>query len=645
MIKKTLIALLLITSSTSFAQHFRTYDWAEQPELHELSADELKASSIGILNKHIVEYAANIMSPSPKCYETEHTIIRVNDDKGIARHNTVYIPMYEVKKVIDIKARTINANGKVTLLNQDNIKEVKNVEEYGDFKIFAIEGVEKNSEIEVLYTVEKEFDMYGSQTIQNEYKIKEAQFIFITGKLNSNIKAYRTNVNFTDTTIDGHIAKSLTLKDIPAMIDEEYSTPNANKVSVVYQCFPSGQDLTQDMFWNNVSNNVGYKLFPEKASSKVDEDIASLLEGKTDLSTYEKAARVDNFIKSNFNIVKNNNEELSDLDYILKNRSASDFGILKVYANYLKALDIEFEMVVTSNRFTNKFDPDFFVPGMLRDFLIYLPTEHKYIAPDRIEYRVGEAPFNILGNYGLFIKSDLSHYFSKITQEDPNYSVVNRNLEIAFDDAIESATLKGYQEYTGHWSATNRAVLNLTTEQGIKEFKDYLTGSGLEDKVIVSYEDENTEINQTQYNLPFIVRSTITSESLLEDAGDSYLFQVGKVIGTQSELYQETERVNPIEMQYPNEYNYNITITIPEGYTVEGLKALNIDKSFKSRTTNQKLCKFESGYTLKGNKLVITIQEFYKVNEYDINDYEAFRTVINAASDFNKASILLKAIE
>ena len=316
-----------------------------------------------------------------------------------------------------------------------------------------------------------------------------------------------------------------------------------------------------------------------------------------------------------------------------------------MYANYLKALDIEFEMVVTSNRFTNKFDPDFFVPGMLRDFLIYLPTEHKYIAPDRIEYRVGEAPFNILGNYGLFIKSDLSHYFSKITQEDPNYSVVNRNLEIAFDDAIESATLKGYQEYTGHWSATNRAVLNLTTEQGIKEFKDYLTGSGLEDKVIVSYEDENTEINQTQYNLPFIVRSTITSESLLEDAGDSYLFQVGKVIGTQSELYQETERVNPIEMQYPNEYNYNITITIPEGYTVEGLKALNIDKSFKSRTTNQKLCKFESGYTLKGNKLVITIQEFYKVNEYDINDYEAFRTVINAASDFNKASILLKAIE
>jgi hypothetical protein len=73
--------------------------------------------------------------------------------------------MYNVKEMLDIKARTINAEGKITLLNKDNIKEINNVEEYGDFKIFAIEGVEKNSEIEVLYTVQKEFTMHGSETI------------------------------------------------------------------------------------------------------------------------------------------------------------------------------------------------------------------------------------------------------------------------------------------------------------------------------------------------------------------------------------------------------------------------------------------------------------------------------------------------
>ncbi|WP_262733367.1 DUF3857 domain-containing protein [Gaetbulibacter sp. NE] len=644
MIKKALIVLLFVSTSSSFSQHFRTYDWTEKPKLHKLSAEDEKESSIGILKKHIVEYASSMMSPEPKRYETEHTITRVNDDKGIARHNTVYIPMYEVKKVVDIKARTINAKGKVTVLNQDNIKEVKNVDEYGDFKIFAIEGVEKGSEIEVLYTVEKEFDMYGSETMQSNYKINEAQFIFITGKLNSNVKAYRTDSTFKDVTIDGDNAKSLTLKNIPAMVEEEYATPDANKITVVYQCFPQGQDITQDMFWTNVSNNVGGRFFPETATSKIDADLATIIEGKTDLSVFEKASRVDNFIKSNFNVIKNNNDELSDLDYILKNRSASDFGIIKVYANFLKALDIEYEVVITANRFQYKFDPDFFIPNMLRDFLIYLPTEKKYIAPDRIEYRVGEAPFNILGNYGLFIKSDFSHYFSKISQADPDYSQVNRITDITFTEDFESTIIDMHQEFTGHWSVTNRAVLNLSSEQGVKEFKDYLTASGIEDKESLSFETKNGEINQTEYNLPFIVESKVSSESLIEDAGDSYIFQAGLIIGTQSELYQETERVNPIEMTYPNEYNYTITVNIPEGYTVEGLSSLNIDESYKDSKGN-KICKFESGYKLDGNTLVITIQEFYKTLEYDLDRYEEFRNVINAASDFNKAAILFKPIE
>jgi hypothetical protein len=317
---------------------------------------------------------------------------------------------------------------------------------------------------------------------------------------------------------------------------------------------------------------------------------------------------------------------------------------MKAYGHYLKALDVPYEIVITANRFQFKFDPDFFIPNMLRDFIIYLPSEKKYIAPDRIENRVGEAPFNLLGNYGLFVQDNFDYYFKKIIEEDPNYSRINRIIDITFLDDFENVSVEEHQEYTGHWSATNRAVLAMTSEQGLKEFKDYLTGSGIEDKEIVEYEVENTDLNQLEYNKPFIVKSTTTSESLLEDAGGSYIFEVGKVIGTQSELYQETKRVNPIEMQYPNQYDYTITVEIPEGYGVEGLNTLAIDKSYRSET-GEKICKFESNYKLDDNKLVITIQEFYKSHEYDLSRYEEFRNVINAASDFNKASILLKAEE
>ena len=641
---KRLTIILLIATTSSFAQHYKTYDWKENPKLHELSSAELKESSIGILEKYIVEYKKGMFSQDLISYETTHSITRVNNEKGISKHNTVYIPMYEVKNVIDIKARTINSDGKITLLNKDNIKEINNVEEYGDFKIFAIEGVEQNSEIEVLYTVEKEYDMHGTETIQNDYPIKEAQFLFITGDLNSKIKAYRTETAFENISVDDKQAKLLTLRDIPAMIEEEYATPNANKIAVVYQCMPKDQNITQEQFWNNVVNNVGGKFFPEEVSPLVNNDIENFTKGKQDLTVFEKASLIDNFIKSNFTIVKNNNAELTDLEYILKNRTSSDFGIMKAYAHYLKALDVEYEIVVTANRFTYKFDPDFFTPNMLRDFLIYLPTEEKYIAPDRLEYRVGEAPLQLLGNYGLYITESFEYYFSKIVQSDPNFSRIVRNTNITFDEDLESVTLKQYQEHTGHWSTTSRAILNLSTEQGIKDYEDYLTGSGIENKVVINMETENTNMNPLEYNLPFIVKNTMTSESLLEEAGDSYIFQIGKIIGTQSELYQETERVNPIEMTYPNQYDYDIKIHIPEGYTAEGLEVLNIDKSFKS-VTGEKICKFESSYKLEGNTIIITIQEFYKSNEYNLNRYEEFRSVINAASDFNKTSILIRAIE
>jgi hypothetical protein len=644
MMKKNLIlVILLVTSSRVFPQFYKTYDWHANPEIHALTKDEQKESSIGILKKHIVEYRVGIFSDLTS-YETTHTITHVNDERGVDRHNTVYIPMYGVKNLVDIKARTINEEGEVTLFDRSQIKEINNVEEYGDFKIFAIEGAGNNSEIELLYTVEKEYDMHGFQTLQADYPIKNAEFVFMTGELNSKVKAYNTAEQFTKIDLETGTAKQLKLYDIPAMAEETYSASDANKVMVTFQCYPKGQNITQDMFWNNVVNNVGGQFFTEEANALVRADIPNVRKDYKDLNTFKMVTLLDEYIKTNFNIVRNNDPSLSDLDQILKNRNSSEFGILKAYAHYLKAFNIEFEVVITANRYTHRFDPDFFNPNSLREFLIYIPSEKKYIAPNRIEYRLGEAPPNILGNYGLFITESFEYYFSKITQTDPAFSRTKRLIDISFDENIESVIVEQTHEYTGHWSALYRAVMNLSSDENKKDFKENVTASGIEDKQILLYETENDDLMQLEYNKPYIIKANFSSEALLEEAGDSYIFQIGKVIGTQSELYQERERVNPIEMDYPNQYDYTITVNIPEGYAVEGLESLILDKSYQS-VRGDKLCKFESNYELEDDKIVISIQEFYKSNEYDLARYEEFRQVINAASDFNKASILLKAIE
>ncbi|WP_420574078.1 hypothetical protein [Kordia sp.] len=638
-----IVILLCLCSSQAFSQYYKEYDWAKKPELHKLSEKEANESSVGILEKYILEYKIPVFGNKIKKFETTHTIARVHDEKGIKTHNTVYISMYDVIEIVDIKARTITPDGKVTLLNKDNIKEVKNVEEYGDFKIFAIEGAEKDSEIEVLYTLEKEYSAFGRETLQKSYPIKKLEYDFITGELPGRAKVYNAFTDFDDHMYNKTAGKQLVLEDIIPMIEEEYATPKANKIAVAFQCFGPGTNVTDDMLWNNVVSNITNGLFPETPNAEIVKIIEDLMKNqKTD--DYTKAYLIDNYVKTNYTIVKNNNDQLSDIDYIIKNKSASDFGILKVYSHLLEAANVEYLPVITSDVYEHKFDSEFFNPTALREFLIYIPKAYNYITPNRMDYRLSEIPPNILGNTGIFVNNKKQFSFYKILQKDPDYSRVVRNMNISFEDEMEYVKINQNQEYYGHWAMNNRAYLNLAPEQAIKEFEDYLTGSGIEDKVVKQYDVKNKAMLQFEYNKPFLVSSTITSESLLEEAGDSYIFQVGKVIGTQSELYQETKRVNPIQMQYPNRYNYEIVVNIPADYEIEGLESLIIKKELLDKDGNQK-CKFESNYTLKGNKLTITIEEFYKEFEYDIAEYEGFRKVINAASDFNKAAILMNPKE
>ena len=56
-------------------------------------------------------------------------------------------------------------------------------------------------------------------------------------------------------------------------------------------------------------------------------------------------------------------------------------------------------------------------------------------------------------------------------------------------------------------------------------------------------------------------------------------------------------RVNPIEIKYPNFYDYIIRVNIPRGYKVEGLDKININKSYTS--SGNIIAKFESKFSVE----------------------------------------------
>ena len=103
-------------------------------------------------------------------------------------------------------------------------------------------------------------------------------------------------------------------------------------------------------------------------------------------------------------------------------------------------------------------------------------------------------------------------------------------------------------------------------------------------------------------------------------------------------MYSNNKRINPIEIRYPNYYDYKISIKIPRGYNVEGIENININENYISN--GEIVAKFESRYVIEGNQLNISIEEFYKSLNYSKSKYNDFRKVINAAADFNKLDIV-----
>jgi hypothetical protein len=637
-VKNIVFIIILFTYTiNSYSQYYKDYKWEKKPNIVDIAIDNINDSSVGIFEKTIVEFISGKFSNTIIKYETHHYQIKVLNDKDISRHSNIIIPMNEVINLVDIKVRIVNENGELSEFDSKTISKLDDFESSANFKTFHLAGVKNNSTIEVLYTLEKQYNIHGNKILQKSYSIKKSEFLLIPGPTEGIIKTYGVDSKVKDTLIRTYPIKTIEIDNIPSIIDEEYATVIANRQRLSFQCPLPDDNMNQEDYWENIVSNISPVMFPKNIHPKIFKTSSELIQ-KNEKNVYNIANKIDDYIKNHFTISENNNASLNNIDYILTNKTSNDFSIIQVYTQLLTAAGVNYEIVITANRYYNRFDSEFFDPNMLREFLIYFPEEKKYIAPNRLEYRIGEAPFDLSGNYGIYIDRLLNFYFSEIIQSDKSYSRIKRNITLDFERKFKKVIIDEYQEYSGHWATNNRSMLNFSDEKGLAAFEDYLTATGIANKKVLNYDIINGELFQKNYNTPFIVNSKISTESLTTKIENEYVVKIGNVIGMQSQLYEEIDRFHPIEITYSNQYDYRIVVKIPKGYIIEGLEGLIFNKNYISLMGN-KICKFESNYEINDNELVISIQEFYKNLRYQKNRYNEFRDVINSASDFHNTSI------
>lgn len=630
--------LILFYINFCFSQHIHeNILWNNSIE----AVDENNNNIIGVFNNFYVDYEKEKFSNSYFIFETHHFKNKLSGKEGFELINLISILKTDSIEIIDVKARHISQDSTI-LYDFKNIKKLlENEYSSENFTSYRIPNMEIGDYLEVIYTIKKNYTPNGSKILEETYPIYDSKVFLIHNDLYTKAKVY----NFRDYTIRDSIinnkkSKVYEFQKLKETIDEQYSAQIANKVKISYRtAMENDADITEQGYWQNLVENTKNLFFPSNKNENVNILYDSIIDNR--INSLNKLRIIDIFIKNNIVVSSENNPKLNDLNYIIKNRMSSDFSKIQLYTHLLKKADIEYEVLISCNRYYMKFDKDFFDPSQLREILIYVPSLNKYIVPNRYEYGIGEPPDDILGNYAIYIDQNLDYYFSEIISENNDFTKIKKNINVKFSNQIRSKRVKieETREYHGYWSINNRNYIYFSNEEISPFLKDFFTVSGLENKKIKEFNSNYNSIQDNYYNIPLIINSSIETFDLIkENQKNMYSFEVGKLIGLQSNLFDETSRVNDIEINFPNEYEYRIRIRIPKGFEPMGISSLNMTSKY-SAVSGEIIAYFHSRASIEGKFLQIEISEYYRSLYYDKSKYDDFSNVINTAANFYEKTI------
>lgn len=647
-----LIVTLLLSLQTTFSQKlpfFKSYDWDKTPnyKIEKVSDEKMIAIKEKIVTEFYFEGNSLIE------YFLEHKVFWLNSDEKIEDYNKIYLPYSSTSNLEIHKARVITKKGEVINLDQSKILTANDEETGKKYKYFAFEGVTKGSFIEFIYVVKKVPEYSGRKiNLQSSYNKKVVEFdLFSPKNLIFKFKSYNNLPSVVkDTIIKEKNNWKLHLKEINSIERENLSAYNASKGAVIYKLDQNTATKVSDITsYSRVSQNLYAFYYPEykkKTTQLLNKFISDLSLGN--IKDEESIVRkLDYYIKTNLFISNEANEGLKDLNEVLAKKVMNETGALKLYISLLRTLKIKHELVVTSDRRETKFDKEFEANNFLTDFLIYFPRTKLYLSPHDFETRFGFPDAYKTDNYGLFVKEVKIGEFKsavgkvkyiKPVKSDKTFDTMVINVDFEEGD-LSKNNIQLDRSFNGYYAMDIQPFIHLIKGEKRDELIEGLAESinkniEIKTKKLVN---DNPELFGLK-PLKFIVN--FDSEAFVEKAGRKYLFKLGELIGMQMQLYQEKERVLPLEEKFQRSYFRTITVNIPKGYKITNLEDLNIDNSYSEK--GKELFSFKSSFKLIDNELKIIANEHYRKNRVNVSQYEEYRKVINSAADFNKIVLLIE---
>jgi len=647
---KNFILILFITCN-SIAQtvpFYESYTWETTPSYQ---VEESDKDMVAIKDKIVTEYYFEDQNLTE--YYLEHKILWLNSDDRIEEYNKIYLPFSNNASLKLSKARVIKKTGEVIELEESKILSAEDEETGRKYKYFALEGIEKGSIVEYYYVVKKRPTYQGARIdIQNDYDKQIVEFdLYAPSNLLFTFKSFNLNNKVTkDETSLEKLHWQLTVKDVVGVDKEEQSPYRAALGFVMYKLHQNTAKNIIITSYNDVAQNLYAFYYPEynEEETKLINKFAKNIKLDEDQDEEDKARIVDLYIKENIYFSDNDSENLKNLTNVLNSKTANETGIVKLYVALFKKFNITHEMVLTSNRTQLKFDREFEATNYLQEFLFYFPASKKYLSPSKFGTRFGFPPPFYMDNYGLFVTgyniNGKRKAFSEVKYIEgipASSSTDEMFIEVYFtEEDFTKNTISLERKLNGYYAMNIQPFMNLIQPNRKNEVIDEAFAQNTDKNAKVLKRELINEDPSLFGVKPFVVKFNISSEYFVEKAGNKYLFKLGDIIGPQMEMYQEKKRILPLEAEFNRSYYRTIKIHIPEGYQISNLDDITIKNSYA--TKDKELFIFDSYYSLEGNILTVTADEHYRESIVAPEIFEAYRTVINSAADFNKVTLILE---
>jgi hypothetical protein len=577
----------------------------------------------------------------------------INSNEAIERNNRVYIPFKIDESVIETKLRVILKDGKVLLFDKKDIKEEIDEEKEIKYNYFAITGLDKGSVIEKIFILEENPELEGKTfKLQSNIPILHNEFQLIYPKhLKFKTKSYN-GLGEPLLGKDKDTLKStltLNLDNVPGIEDDEKYSNRDVKIKLfrykLDENFYTGAKNISSYakFTSNFFDRINPEL--DKKQQKTIDEFCSQIPKSND--PQDQIWNIENKIKKtiNYNKYGNSSETIGD---ILKSKQANKVDMLKVYLAVLKQFNIESKVVLASNRYELPFDKDFESYENLDEVLLYFPAIKKYLTPTEIEYRIPFFPDPLGNNNGLFISQKM---FGGVAMgisdvsfiELPSAEVTKDFMDITVDftEDVENPKITTDVTFGGYTAMDFQPVKDFASADQYQTFLKAIAKNYTLDVDYTSLKIENEGLDFVGKK-PFIMKIAFDGKELVQKAGANYLFSVGKLIGSQMELYQENKRVLPVEIDHPHSYVRTIKIKLPKGMKAKNLEKFVMD--FKTQIENKTQAGFVSNYSEKNGEVNVTNTEYYNVVNYPLENFTDYKNVINAAADFNKIVVILSPI-